>query len=87
MQYLDVPALTGVSELEWRVGGQMAPASSWTPAHFHNSFVCLGLGVEDGAGARWGGKRGAPGGLDHPGSCGWKGKEFVGVPRIRTGGL
>lgn len=59
----------------------------WILVYFYNFFVCLGLGVEDGVGVRWGGKRGVLGGLDYFGLCGWKGKEFVGVFRIRIGGL
>lgn len=31
----------------------MVPASSWTPAHFHNYFFRLGFRVGDGVGARW----------------------------------
>lgn len=39
-----------------------------------STIVCLGLGVGDGARARWGERRGAPGDLDQPGWCGLKGK-------------
>lgn len=46
-------------------------------------ILCLGFGVGDGVKARWSEKRGAPEGLDHPGWCGWKGKEFVAAHRGR----
>lgn len=48
-----------------------------------STILCLGFGVGDGARARWGEERGAPGGLDHPGWCGGRGKEFVAVHRDR----
>jgi hypothetical protein len=40
--------------------------SSQTPAHFHNSLICLGFKVKDRREVRWGGRRGS---LDHPGWC------------------